>query len=404
MPAGIGNGICRYSVAVDNILIIRSSGQLSLGDRHSYRINSRRIEVVEVTLYAVVNTIRTGIFCLRQRRLPTILQGRIETVLEGTVVGLTGCDEGLVRCSINESVVSRRRGIGNRSLGNRYIDRIRDVVRVSLAHELIIYYVCGREGSLRQFGTPFAVIDTILDMTFLRHTGGDQGLCHAVIHERIICHRIGGDDRCINSLDAETFLKEVACFDIPANELVTVKLRSRIRNMEQCYFLILQFAILTDIRYVVLNLRYEIRPSLLGVSEFCYNFGIYQCFRSIAQCVEFLASGLDSSFDSRVINNLSRDCLDCCDSLQRCILGGSVVQFLYVSVIERTLSSVAQFVECVESCFDSCAARRVLNRSRDCINQVFYSLCRIQRSRTSCICRYETNTNTRVARSPCSCN
>ena len=384
MPAGIGNGVCRYSVAVDNVLIIRSSGQRSLGDRHSYGSSRNRIEVVEVTLYAVVNTIRTGIFCLRQRRLPAIRESRIETVLEGAVVGLAGCDEGLVRCGINEVFNSRRRGIGYRHFGDSSHRRFRsDIIRMSFAHEFIIDRVYARDSSLRQICAPalrLFRIETVLNMTFLSYTGFNQFLCQAVVCERVEALRIGGDDRCINSLNTQTFFKEVACFDIPANELVTVEVRSRIRDMEQRYFLVLEFAVLTDIRYVVLNQRYEIRPSLLGVGEFCYYFVIYQCFGSIDQCVVFLASRLDSSFDSRVINNLSRDCLDCCDSIQCCVLCRSVCHFLYISVIQRTLGCVAQLLVCHESCCDSRTAGRILNRSRDSINQVFDSLSRIQRS------------------------
>ena len=299
LPAGIGNGVCRYSVAVRHILVIRGCGQRSLGNRYCYRIYSGRILMVEVAQYAVVNIVRAGAHSLRQVGLPAIQQGRVETVLEGTVCGLTGCDEGLVRCVINERVNSRRRGIGNRRLGDDRYNRVSDVVRMSLAHELIIYYVRGREGSLRQVGTPFAVIDTVLDMTFLRLTGGDQSLSRSVIYERVISHRIGGDDRCINSLDAESFFKEVACFDIPANEFVAVEVRSRIGDMEQCYSLVLELAVLTDIRYVVLNLRYEDSPCFLCIGQ----FGIvaYQCFRSIDQRVVFVASDIDGVLDNRII-------------------------------------------------------------------------------------------------------
>ena len=61
-------------------------------------------------------------------------------------------------------------------------------------------------------------------------------------------------------------------------------------------------------------------------------------------------------------------------------MDGSVCHFLYVSGIERTLGCVAQLVVCHESGCDSQTAGRILNRSRNSINQVFDSLSRIQRS------------------------
>ncbi len=133
LPAGIRYSISRYGVAVDNLFVVRGSGQSCLGDGHYYRIRRLVVVMVVVTDNAVINAVGAGILSLRQSGIPTLLVIRGEGVLERTVPGCTGCHQCLCATVIGERV---RHRIREGRIGFENAERTLDIGDVVVSRSL----------------------------------------------------------------------------------------------------------------------------------------------------------------------------------------------------------------------------------------------------------------------------